>query len=216
MKITDISLQARNPNRVNVSVDGKYRLSLDVTQVTELGVKVGSELNKTELADLESESEYGKLYTRALEYCLSRPHSIKEVRDYLQRKTREQRYKSRTTGEVKTRPGVSQNIADRVLEKLQQKNYVNDEQFAKWWIENRNQTKGASQRKLQSELASKGVSMRVIDEQLQETERNDTDELRKVIAKKRYRYTEEQKFIQYLARQGFSYDSIKDALHEQE
>jgi regulatory protein len=75
MKITDISVQTRNPDRVNVSVDGKYRFSLDILQVTELGVKIGNDYSEQELAELEDESIYGKLYARALEYTLMRPHS---------------------------------------------------------------------------------------------------------------------------------------------
>jgi len=45
MKITDISLQARDNNRVNVSVDGVYSFSLDIAQVTDLNLKVGRELS---------------------------------------------------------------------------------------------------------------------------------------------------------------------------
>ena len=88
MKITDISLQTRDKNRVNVSVDGKYRFSLDVFQVGELGIKVGREYTDDELTELEDESQFGKLYARAMEYCLARPRSVKELRDYLWRKTR--------------------------------------------------------------------------------------------------------------------------------
>ena len=33
-----------------------------------------------------------------------------------------------------------------------------------------------------------------------------------MIAKKRSKYPDEQKFMQYLARQGFGYDAIKSAL----
>ncbi len=40
------------------------------------------------------------------------------------------------------------------------------------------------------------------------------EELRKIIAK-RYRYSDQQKLMQYLARQGFSYDDIKKALKTQ-
>ena len=72
MKITDISLQARDKNRVNVSVDGKYRFSLDIFQVGELGLKVGHEYTDEELTALEDESQFGKLYVRAMEYCLTR------------------------------------------------------------------------------------------------------------------------------------------------
>ena len=88
MKITDISLQTRDKNRVNVSVDGKYRFSLDVFQVGELGIKIGREYTDEELTALEDESWFGKLYARAMEYCLTRPRSVKEMRDYLWRKTR--------------------------------------------------------------------------------------------------------------------------------
>ena len=66
MKITDISLQTRDKNRVNVSVDGKYRFSLDVFQVGELGVKIGREYTEAELASLEEDSQFGKLYSRAI------------------------------------------------------------------------------------------------------------------------------------------------------
>lgn len=214
MKITNLSTQQRDPNRINVFVDGKYRFSLDVSQVVSLGVKVGREYDEQELAELEQESQFGKLYGRALEYCLMRPHSAREVRDYLWRKTRATRYRSKKTGELKERPGVSQALVDRVYERLVEKAYIDDEKFTRYWVENRNQTKGMSQRKLEAELRAKGVANDIIERNLRDSLRNDTDELQKIIAKKRRRYPDEQKFMQYLARQGFSFDDIKAALRE--
>ena len=211
MKITDITLQANNRDRVNVSVDGKYRFSLDVFQVGELGIKIGKEYSDEELVGLETESQFGKLYGRALEYVMLRPHSKREVNDYLWRKTRTTKYKSRT-GEMKKRTGVSQDVADRVFTRLKEKGYLDDEKFARWWVENRNQAKGTSKRKLQAELRAKGVDASIIERALVDTERNDQDELAKIVAKKRARYDDEQKFIAYLARQGFGYDDIKAAL----
>lgn len=211
MKITAISAQARNPDRVNISVDGKFRFSLDIFQLTDLGVKIGKEYTEEELATLESESSYGKLYTKALEYTMLRPHSSREMRDYLWRKTRETKYRART-GEIKSRAGVTQEIADRVYGRLAEKGYIDDEKFARWWVENRNLRKGTSQRKLQAELAAKGVPQSIVSVVLTQTERNDTDELAKIVAKKRAKYPEEQKLIAYLARQGFSYDDIKTVL----
>lgn len=214
MKITAITIQARNPNRVNISVDGRYRFSLDVFQVGELGLKLGQEYSDEELAELEQESQFGKLYARALEYCMARPRSIRETKDYLWQKTRTTRYKSRKTGEIKEREGVSQAVADRVLERLIDKKYLDDERFAQFWIENRFMTKGISSKRLKLELAKKGVDKNIIEVAMGESARNDRDELQKIIAKKRSRYPNEQKFIQYLARQGFSYDDIKSALSE--
>lgn len=214
MKITNLSTQQRDPNRINVFVDDKYRFSLDVSQVVSLGVKIGREYDEQELAELEQESQFGKLYGRALEYCLMRPHSAREVRDYLWRKTRATRYRSKKTGELKERPGVSQALVDRVYKRLVEKAYIDDEKFTRYWVENRNQTKGMSRRKLEAELRAKGVANDIIERNLRDSLRNDTDELQKIIAKKRRRYPDEQKFMQYLARQGFSFDDIKAALRE--
>lgn len=211
MKITALTAQIKNKDRVNVIIDGVYRFSLDVFQVADLGIRIGKEYTEQELAELETESQFGKLYGRALEYTMLRPHSAREVRDYLWRKTRTTKYKSRQ-GEIKEREGVSQLVADRVFDRLSEKGYIDDEKFARFWVENRNQRKGSSARKLKSELQAKGVESSMIDAALANSTRSDEDELAKIIAKKRARYPDEQKFMQYLARQGFSYDDIKVAL----
>ena len=215
MKITDISVQARNPDRVNVSVDGKYRFSLDILQVTELGIKIGKEYTAEELVELEDESQFGKLYARALEYTMMRPHSAREVRDYLWRKTRTTRVKVRGTNELREKPGVSQAIADRVYDRLVERGYVNDESFVRYWVENRQATKGISTRKLISELRAKGVDQSVIDTAMQNSPREEKSEIRKILAKRRHKYDDEQKLIAYLARQGFSYDTIREALDDE-
>lgn len=207
MKVTALTSQQKDKNRVNVMVDGKYRFSLDVFQVADLGIRVGKEYSDAELTALETESQFGKLYARALEYCLMRPHSAREVRGYLYRKTRDTRTK---TGGVKK--GVPVALTERVFERLSDKGYINDEKFALYWVENRNLTKGASRRKLQAELQAKGVDRAIVDRLLAESVRTDESELEKVLAKKRARYPDEQKLMQYLARQGFSYDDIKAAL----
>ncbi len=207
MKVTAITSQTKNTHRVNVMVDGAYRFSLDVFQVGELGIRVGKEYSEEELLRLERESQFGKLYARTLEYCLSRPHSTKEVRDYLYKKTRDTRTK---TGDIKK--GVTFEVTERVLDRLLERGYVNDEKFALFWIENRHLRKGTSKRKLIAELRAKGIDQSIIERHLTESERNDQTELQKIVIKKRHRYADEQKFMQYLARQGFSYDDIKEAL----
>jgi regulatory protein len=208
MKITAIGIQTRDKNRVNVSVDGKYRFSLDVFQLVDLGLKVGAEFSDKELTALEQESLFGKLYGRALEYSLMRPHSAREVRDYLYSKTRDTRTKE---GNVKK--GVSTELTTRAFDRLVEKGYIDDEKFARYWVENRSLRKGASKRKLSSELSAKGVERSIIDRLLSESDRTDENELQKIIEKKRSKYPDDQKFMMYLARQGFSYDDIKSALY---
>jgi regulatory protein len=207
VKITSISVQQRDKNRVNVSVDGKYRFSLDFSQLAELGVRVGNEYTDGQLDELENESQFGKLYMRALEYSLMRPHSQYELSQYLYRKTRDTLTKS---GSVKK--GVSKALTERVYDRIIERGYVNDTSFAEYWIENRQLRKGISQRKLQAELAAKGVDRSIIERLLNNTERSDEDEIQKILLKKANRYDDEQKLISYLARQGFSYDDIKKAI----
>lgn len=211
MQITAITAQQKDKNRINVFVDGKYRFSLDIFQVVDLGIKVGAEYSDDELTALEQESQFGKLYMRALEYTMMRPHSAKEVRDYLYRKTRDTRTQ---TGAVKK--GVPPEVTTRVFDRLTEKGYIDDEKFARYWIENRNLKKGASQRKLSAELTAKGVERSIIERLLSDSERTDDDELQKVIAKKRARYSDDTKFAQYLLRQGFRYEDIKEALNTSE
>lgn len=211
MRITSISVQARDKNRVNVSVDGKYRFSLDILQLGELGIKTGKEYTEAQLAALEEESQFGKLYTRTLEYVLTRPRSQREVRDYLYRKTRDTRTKQGTI-----RKGATKELTERVFDRLIEKKYIDDEKFAIFWIENRHVRKGMSRRKLSAELSAKGVDRGIIESLLNVSERSDAEEIKKLISKKASRYDDEQKLIAYLARQGFAYDDIKHALQDQD
>ena len=209
MKITSISAQVRDKNRVNISIDGKYRFSLDFTQLIDLNIKVGNEYTEQQLEDLENESQFGKLYMRALEYSLMRPHSKYELSQYLYRKTRDTLTK---TGSI--RKGVSKVLTERVFDRIIEKGYVNDESFTRYWIENRQLRKGISRRKLQAELASKGVDRSIVESLLAETDRSDDDEIVKIIEKKAAKYNDDQKLTAYLARQGFGYDDIKQAISD--
>ena len=211
MKVTALKAQARIADRVNVFIDGSFRFSLDASQILQLGIKVGNEYTEAELLDLEAESQYGKLYMRALEYSFVRPRSVREMQDYLYRKTRDTRQKN---GSIKK--GVSPEITRRVLSRLQEKGYVDDEKFTHFWVENRNASKGTSVRRLRQELAAKGVDATIMNAALEGGARTDEEEIKKVIQKKAKHYADEQKLIQYLMRQGFRYDDIKQALQESE
>lgn len=213
-KVTAITAQARNTNRVNVYIGGEYKFSLDIYQVTDLGIRIGKEYTEEGLASLIDESAFGKLYARTLEYTMMRPHSAKEIRDYLYRKTfsKKKLVKNEDSARVIETPGVSKVIAERVYDRLLSKGYIDDKKFSLWWVENRNMQKGTSMRKMYNELLGKGVAKEVIEEIMQKTTRDEKGELDKMIAKKSSRYDDRQKFTAYLVRQGFSYDDVREAL----
>lgn len=188
MKITELKQGVKNPNRVNVFVDGKYEFSLDVVQVVDFKIKVGVEISPEQLLEFKKASEFGKLYQRVLEKALTRPHSEREMRDYLCKKIYEKK--------------LDKEYIDRIIGRLIEKKYLSDFEFAKWYVENRFVKKGISQKRLKMELMKKGVSAEIIDEVL--GARDDREEILKIITKKRAKYDDE-KLIQYLCRQGFSW-----------
>ena len=85
-RITNLKQGVKNPERVNVFVDGVFSFSLDVAQVVDFKLKVGQEISEEKLAELKKASEFGKMYQRTLEWVLIRPRSVRETKDYLIRK----------------------------------------------------------------------------------------------------------------------------------
>lgn len=215
-RVTDIKEAVRDKNRVNIYIDDKFYCSLDISQVVDFGIKIGRSFSEREMADLKRASNFGKFYARALEYVLMRPHSIKEIRDYLKRKTlsKKVRVKNRKTGEYQTkvREGYDASLIPLVLDRLDQHGHLDDRRFAELWVENRDTKKGISIKKLRSELAQKGISQQIIEEVLQDSARDEREELRKIIARKANRYDDQQKLIQYLVRQGFNYSDVLEEL----
>lgn len=197
--ITDLKQGVKNPNRVNVFVNSEFLFSLDVAQVVDYRIKVGKELSEEECARLKSASEFGKLYQKTLEWVLIRPRSIKEVEDYLFKKIYEKK--------------LDKDYINRIVEKLKEKKYLNDLQFAEWYVENRFVKKGVSKKRLSVELMKKGIAKDIIDEVLDA--RDDEEEIRKIIARKRARYDDE-KLISYLVRQGFSYELVQSLVREKD
>lgn len=112
--------------------------------------------------------------------------------------------------------GATPALTARVSERILERGYVDDVKFTRFWVENRNMTKGISRRKLMAELQAKGVSRTIIEAALADTERDESEDLKKILRRKQGRYSDEQKLIAYLARQGFSYDAIRSALDEDE
>ena len=198
MKITAIKAQVKNPERVSIYVDEKYAVSLSYGQVLDFKVRVGLELNEASLADLKKASDLGKAYERALNYVMLRPRSVKELRDYAWRK--------------KWAPEDTETIVG----KLTARGYVNDQNFARSWVESRAMGGKTSARKLRLELKQKGVADDIIAAAMEDSSYNEQSVLREVIAKKRRltRFKDNDRLMQYLAGQGFSFDDIKAALSD--
>ena len=204
--ITDLRQAVKNENRVNVFVNKKYSFSLDISQVVDFHLKKGLEISEEQLNEYKKASEFGKLYQRTLEWVLVRPRSERETRDYLRRKLLQKFRGHFATNEERVRENL-QELSDNIIFRLISKGYIDDRKFAEYYVENRFVKKGISKKRLRMELMKKGVLSDIIDEVL--NGRNDEEEIKKMIIKKRAKYDDE-KLIAYLCRQGFSYQLAQD------
>ena len=233
-KITDLKSGIRNQNRVNVFINNEFAFSLDLAQIVDFHLKIGKILKPEEIEELKHASAYGKLYGQTLEWVLMRPRSVKETRDHLtqklykikidNRRRAENRERIKTDSEfkklardykIRTRERELFEITDieTVIQKLESKGYLDDRKFAEWFIENRFAKKGISALRLRQELAKKGIDRSLVDELLENSPRNEAEEIKKVI-QKRGPKSESQKLLAYLARHGFSIDLSRELVEE--
>lgn len=200
MKVTKISAQVKTQGRYSIFVDDKFAFGLSELGLINSGIKIGTELTEQRLEELKSEADTDKLYNRAIGLLARRPRSEWELRDYLKRKK------------------VEPDQVDTILNTLSVRGYVNDEDFARRWVENRRLLKPISKRKLTVELKQKRIGEEIIQKVLSEDEADELEVLKQLVIKKRTqtRYQDDKKLMQYLAGQGFGYADIKAALEKED
>ena len=198
MRITDIKKQVRTAGRFSVYLDGKYSFSLDDHDLMQTKLAVGREVTAEECEEFKELSQQGKLFARCLNYLTIRMRSEHEMRQYLQRKV------------------VGPEDIDLLIERLYGYRYLDDERFAKSWVDNRRALQKRSNRFLKLELRQKGIAQDIIDQVLADSEDEEKNALRALVAKKRRmtRYREHDKLLAYLLRQGYNYSSIAEVLAE--
>lgn len=149
---------------------------------------------------------FNKYYNLTLRFLSFRPRSKKEIKDYLSKKK------------------VDEEVASKIIQKLEELNFLNDEEFAKWLIEQRTNFKPRSSRLIKIELKQKGISEEIIDSQISSSEAglisNELEKAKKIVESKIYKYKglPKQEIFRKLGgllmRKGFSYDVIKQSIDE--
>ena len=127
-----------------------------------------------------------------------------------------------------------ESIIEKVIAKLKEQKFINDEEFAKWWIEQRTSFRPRSLRLIKLELRQKGITDEVIESGIRNQElgiESDLDRAKKLveIRIKRFRnpstplkagkfgMTREelyQKIGGFLARRGFDWETIKQSIDD--
>jgi regulatory protein len=196
MKITALKIQARNQARVNVYLDGKFAFGLAKIEAARL--RLGQELSEADLARLKNVDDLEKAYQRALKYLNLRPRSEAEMRQHL------------------SKHRVGEADLETILQRLRDSGLLNDQAFARLWVENRSTFRPRSKRALQAELKRKGIHAEALGDALADA--NDADSAYRLAQRRAPRLTAlpkpefRQKLGGYLARRGYAFDIIAPIL----
>lgn len=188
--ITALKVQKNNPERVSVFLDGEYAFGVTLDAAARL--HKGQQLSDAAIDELRTHDEVDKAYQAALHYLSSRPRSRAEVERQLAQK------------------GHAPEAVEAALARLEHREYVDDDAFAAYWVENRSRFRPRSAAALRYELRQKGVDAETIKAATGELDEQAAAWTAVEARLDRWRGLTkpelEQKIISHLARRGFSFE----------
>lgn len=196
--ITRIKPQ-KNKKRVNVYLDNKFAFGLDLDNYMKLGLKVGQKVTDKKVEEMVNKAEFQKTLDKLLRFATLRPRSEKEIKDRLIK------YKAHDS------------LHKKLFNKLKRLDLLDDEKFAKWWVEQRLQFRFKSRRELEYELRIKGVNSELVNQLISElvNQEKEIEMAKKLIEKKKYRWEilpameRKKKIREFLGRKGFGWDVVR-------
>ena len=208
MVITKIEYQKKDPERVNIYVDGEFFCGISLNVLAQENLYEGLTVDEQTLDRILKEDLESRFMNRAVEYL---SHTIKtefQVRQYL----KNLKFKKKGIWFNEDIQLDWDLLFEQIIDSLKKYKYIDDEEFAHAFVQSRLNVKPRGKSVLISELLSKGVSkeiaQRVCDEEI-------TDELEVLRNAFRKRFKDEkfniqnQKMVGYLLRKGFSWDLIE-------
>lgn len=194
--ITALKVQKRNPQRVNVYLDGRYAFSLAAIEAAKL--RRGQVLSDEDIEGLKERDSFEKAHDRALRFLSYRPRSEAELRRYLQGKA------------------VSPTIEEEVIERLTRAKLLDDLAFARYWVENRESFNPRGLRMLRYELHQKGLSEDTIAQALMDLDEEESAYRVALRRGRRLAHLDQVSFRKklgaHLLRRGFSHEVVNLAL----
>lgn len=195
-KVTALKYQQKNRQRVNVYLDGQYAFGLQAPIAA--GLRVGQELSPEDIAQLQDRDQAEVAYEKALGFLGYRPRSRAELEAYLARR--------------KASPEVTQ----AVLARLAAVGLVDDDAFARYWVDNRESFRPRGRRSLRFELRRKGVPEAAVESAMQEID--ETESAYRAAQDRAQRLSSldyavfRRRLGGFLQRRGFDYEIVKETV----
>lgn len=212
-KITSVEQQKKNPKRFNVFLDGEFGFGADEDLVVEWRLIPGKLLDTSDVEKLLFEAEVGKLMERMYRLFGLRQRSEREIRNYLKNLSFKRK--------IKDQEEISESAVELLINKLKQKRLLNDEEFAKSWVEARRKSKQKGIRALKAELYQKGIDRQIIEEVLADELEGTEEQLVAQALEKKMRVWKnlsklelKKKVYEFLLRRGFEYEIVKKIVNK--
>jgi len=198
-RITALKVQKKNPDRVSIYLDEEF--AFGVSRIVAAWLQVGQLLSDEKIAALQKQENKEAALQKAMRLVSLRTRSEKEIRQKLDRS------------------GFEPQVITEVIDRLRSTGLVQDDNFAREWVENRSAFRPRSRKMLAYELRLKGVTEETIQQALDQTSE---DEDLAYQAASRYAHKlgaadwEEfrRRLMAFLARRGFSYETISPVVRQ--
>ena len=165
MKIEKISKLKSGKYKIRLSNNETFTTYDDV--ILNHGLLFHKDIDDETYLKIKSDSEYYNLLNSAVKYISKRLRSEKEMIGYLEKKT------------------LDTYIIDNIIDDLKRQNFINDERFARAYINDKLTLSNVGIIKIKHDLEILGVSREIIEDEISHIDNNNTnDKLEKMIIKK--------------------------------
>ena len=208
MKLT---AKAGKGEKIHLSLDGEYIATVNADYWFTCGIRSGSEVSPEQLEELLAESARRKMMNKALDLLSMRDYSRRELSDKLVTKAWEKKeQKDMDLGSLKQQ-------ASDICDRLEELGLLNEERFARSYVDELIRRKHLSKSGLKTALIQKGVQRDIIETVLEEVEVDPVEQVRELLAtkfKNRDLSDEKQKTrtVNALLRLGYRYNEINAAM----
>ncbi len=199
--------------KIHLSLDGEYIATVNADYWFTCGIKSGSEVTPEQLEELLTESARRKMMNKALDLLSMRDYSRRELSDKLVTKAWEKKeQKDMDLGSLKQQ-------ASDICDRLEELGLLNEERFARSYVDELIRRKHLSKSGLKTALIQKGVPRDIIETVLEEVDVDPVEQIRELLAtkfKNRDLSDEKQKTrtVNALLRLGYRYNEIHAAMGE--
>lgn len=217
----------KNKGRLNIYFNNGQYLGISAFLFGQGNLKIGSKLDADDIYKLIQKDFFERGKSKSLNLLSYRPRSSSEIKKRLSRYyftlLRESGGRSIlsifSTEKIKA---CADNASDQTLDWLKEKNFINDYDFASWWVDLKISGRPTSKRMIYYELRKKGIEKSVIDSIINKINFDEVEAARKLYLKRignksiGLTIKDKEKIIRWLAGKGFSYDVIREAIDGEE